>query len=408
MSLLLFLGLLSAAGQAPSKETLEIPGTKLKVELVGFPAGKAKVSDPAKGEALREIELRSFSIAARDVTWAEFQAFRMAKEPKGADAVTRPTQGDSFFGQVGISADFTSPKAPLTNIRWHSAAAYCEWLSRVTGRYFRLPTEAEWEMAARAGQGGDGPEALDSVAWYKDNSNERTHPPGGKSPNAFGLYDMMGNVWQYCLEPHTLPDFSPVLRGGCWGSTASELRFAKRQTVPWGWCDSDTNTPQSVWWMSSTIASQGFRVVSVADASDRMEREEYAAKIETRVAKGEEWKVPFGMKVNFFCRVTGEIKNAGDRVLDEVEVKVYYLDPKGNPHLAEITGANKPGQATFGKGWPVMANSYHPGAQSRPLKPGETRPFSIDMPSTFDAEWEVDKTKFGARVTALRFGKKDK
>jgi len=103
--------------------------------------------------------------------------------------------------------------------------------------------------------------------------------------------------------------------------------------------------------------------------------------------------------------VSCEIKNGGDRALDEVEVLVWYLDEKGKPHMTDIAGANKPGQATFSKGWPVLASSAHGAGVRAPLKPGESRKFSIDLPQTFDNPPDVDPEKFAGRATNVRFSK---
>src|SRR5258706_11230877 len=141
---------------ALAQETVAIPDTKLKFELAAVPGGKVTLGD----EKTRQVELQPFQMGTREVTWAEFNAFRFSKD---LDAVTRPTQADSYFGDAGVPPEFLQPKRPLTNVRWHSAAMYCEWLSRRTGRYFRLPTEAEWEAAARAGSDKPSPEAPDDV-----------------------------------------------------------------------------------------------------------------------------------------------------------------------------------------------------------------------------------------------------
>jgi hypothetical protein len=106
----------------------------------------------------------------------------------------------------------------------------------------------------------------------------------------------------------------------------------------------------------------------------------------------------------FFAEVTGEIKNGGDQALDEVEVLVYYLDEKGKPHMVDVAGANKPGQATFSKTWPVLASSAFPGARA-PLKPGESRKFTVDIPQTFDNPPDVDPEKFGGRASNVRLAK---
>src|SRR5439155_27281239 len=110
-------------------------------ETVAIPAGKVKAGQPA-----RDIDLRPFKIGVRELTWAEFNAYFESKDlATGVDAVTRPTRAIAYFGQVGVPAHFLDAKRPVTNVRWHSAIGYCDWLSKKTGGYWRLPTETEWE-----------------------------------------------------------------------------------------------------------------------------------------------------------------------------------------------------------------------------------------------------------------------
>jgi hypothetical protein len=106
----------------------------------------------------------------------------------------------------------------------------------------------------------------------------------------------------------------------------------------------------------------------------------------------------------FFAEVSVEIKNGGDKTLDEVEVVVHYLDEKGKTHMVDIAGSNKPGQATFTLAWPVLADSSFAGSRP-PLKPGEVRKFTVDIPQTFDAAPDVDPEKFGGRATNIRLSK---
>ena len=385
---------LAGLAAAASPQAVPVP------ETVDVPAGKVKAGRPA-----RDIELRAFRIGVRELTWAEFNTYFEGKDlAAGVDAVTRPTKANAFFGQVGVPAHFLEPKRPVTNLRWHSAIGYCDWLSKKTGAYYRLPTEAEWEYAARAGDAGPAPAALDEVAWTKGNSGARTHEAGERKPNAFGLVDMMGNVWEYCLEFQDGTDFAPVLKGGCWSTPADQATYAFRQNVPLAWFEEDPNRPRSVWWLTNKDWSQGLRVVLVSDAMDQKERAEAAAKVEVKVISSKEKSIAVDKSSSEWATVACEIKNTGDRELDEVEVLVYYLNPKGKPHLIDVAGANKAGQATFSKAWPVLASSNNADA-AKPLKPGETRKFNIDIPSSFDSDDDVEREKFQGRATNVRFSK---
>ena len=122
-----------------------------------------------------------------------------------------------------------NPQNPVENVSWDDAQAFCKKLSQITGKTYRLPTEAEWEYACRAGTTtdycfgdyfDDNCNYLKDYAWYFDNSQGTTHPVGQKKPNAWGLYDMHGNVWEWCQEV--------VMRGGSWGLNSVICRSAFR------------------------------------------------------------------------------------------------------------------------------------------------------------------------------------
>lgn len=404
-------GVPGVAQEAGKVETVSLTGTEVKFDLVSLPGGKFRMGSPVGEEGRgqeelepREVEVRPFWIGRHEVSWGEFELYYSTPKEAAVDGCTRPTAGREFLGQVGLPGHFQELKRPVICLRWHAAMGYCYFLSRKTGHLYRLPTEAEWEFAARAGSEKAAPEGLEDLAWFKGNSGERTHAGGEKKPNAFGLCDMMGNVWEYCLEGARPPDFSPVLRGGAWNSPASELRFAARRTVPESWFEQDPNRPRSVWWLTGDY-SQGCRVVRVADASDAKEREAYADKISVAILKAQERTVRQGNSAEFFMRLTGEVKNTGDRALDEVHLIVYYLDPKGKPHLVDVQGADKPGRATFTWVFPVLPNSAVEGDHRKPLKPGETRSFVADIPQSFDGEDLVDSEKFGGRAVGLVFSR---
>jgi hypothetical protein len=267
---------------------------------------------------------------------------------------------------------------------------YCEWVSTLTGQRFRLPTDAEWEFAARAGSTAAGPEKADEVAWIKENAGAKTHLTGTKKPNAFGLCDLMGNVWEYSLEFYSGPEYRPVLRGGAWSTPAADLKFAARQEIKPEWFERDPNRPRSMWWLTDGPFI-GFRLVRFADAAGKKDQDAYAGKLEVSELKAAE-----GTKGN--ARVTGKLKNGGDRALDEVELTVFYTEDDGKPVYED--GKARP---SFSKVWPVLVNSDKAGEQRAPLKPGETRAFALEVPQPFETESEL--TKVGAKVSALQFSK---
>src|SRR5207245_10095376 len=190
---------------------------------------------------------------ALDLKKKQRENLDLAKQPeteKKADAVTRPTPpyADETFG-------FGRNGQPVICITHHAAMDYCRWLSARTGKTYRLPTEAEWEWACRAGTTtafsfGDDPARLDEYAWYDKNSEEVAHKVGKKKANPWGLLDMHGNVSEWCIDhygkdyytkfaldkvslsPVLMPDekrYSYVVRGGSWVDSASMCRSAARR-----------------------------------------------------------------------------------------------------------------------------------------------------------------------------------
>jgi formylglycine-generating enzyme required for sulfatase activity len=144
---------------------------------------------------------------------------------------------------------------PVENVLWSDAVEFCKRLSELpeekkAGRVYRLPSEAEWEYSCRAGSKttfsfGESSESLGDYAWYKKNSKSETHPVGEKNPNAWGLYDMHGNVWEWCSDWYasyytkdavTDPvgpgeSLGHVIRGGCWINKPEHCRSAVRLPV---------------------------------------------------------------------------------------------------------------------------------------------------------------------------------
>ncbi len=177
------------------------------------------------------VTVDGFYMSKYEVTFAQYDQF--------CEATGRSNPNDKGWGRGN---------RPVINVSWHDAVAFCKWLSKRTGTTIRLPTEAEWEYAARGGQKSrhykySGSNDVDAVAWYDGNSSGKTHPVGQKQPNELGLYDMSGNVWEWCQDwydnkyyansPHRTPRGPTsgnyrVLRGGSWVYDAWIVRVASR------------------------------------------------------------------------------------------------------------------------------------------------------------------------------------
>jgi len=252
----------------PAAATLteRIPGTAVSFELVSVPAGALVVADPASPEKTSTKTIGPLWIGKTEVTWDQFDIFvyrldlpeheRAAAQSggdaaaEGADAVTRPSKPylppDRGYGHSGY---------PAITMSFHSATEYCKWLSEKTGHHYRLPTEAEWEYAARAGA-RQVPAAVGEFAWSRADGGETTHPVGTKAANPWGLFDTLGNVAEWCVGA----DGKPVVRGGSFLSEAADLGYAARQLPTPAWNASDPQIPKSKWWLAD-CNFVGFRVV---------------------------------------------------------------------------------------------------------------------------------------------------
>src|SRR5262245_5132260 len=366
-------------------ETVTIPDTKVKFDLVKLPGGKAKVGEPG-----HEVDLKPFSIGVREVTWDEYSLYYEARKAARLDGVTRPSQPDVIDPKEPFpNGEAQGGTHPAISVGWFGAMGYCEWLTRKTGQKYRLPTEAEWELAA-----GAAPASLDDVAWFEGNSGKNSHEVGLKKPNALGLYDIFGNAWENCLEPFAPPAQGPVVRGGGWNTVAKEVRAGKRQSVPDDWAERDPKRPLRLWWLTDGNFV-GFRLVRLPGTTLK-ESEALAAKVEVKNLK----IAKTGKRPDFLDRVTGEIAYSGDAALDEVEITVYFLDEDGKPMLKDPK--DKP---SFSLVYPVMANSFHDGEVRSPLQKGGTRKFEVDVPHPFLETGPLDLEKVGAKVSYVHAAK---
>ncbi|MCI5123783.1 MAG: hypothetical protein D3925_04730 [Candidatus Electrothrix sp. AR5] len=206
-------------------------------EMIMLPGGRFKMGDiqgDGSGDArpVHEVQLDNFALSRYPVTFEEYDLYCMATGHR------RPS--DSGWGRG---------QHPVVDVSWQDANNYCDWLSMVTGRPYRLPTEAEWEYGCRAGTDtvyffGNDARFLQEYAWYADNANSTTHPVGQKKANSWGLYDLYGNIWEWCADSYKedyytgLPMNNPsgaeqggvgrVLRGGSWDSGERFIRSSFR------------------------------------------------------------------------------------------------------------------------------------------------------------------------------------
>ena len=187
-------------------------------------------------QIVRRIRLNSFYIGECEVTQDQWRKIM-------GRSITQQASMAGTSSLHGTGADY-----PMYYITWEEAQAFCQELKRLTGRNYCLPTEAQWEYAARCGQYNEGTKycgsnIVDAAAWYDDNSESKTHPVKSKSPNSLGLYDMSGNVWEWCSDwygsSYNVNDTNNptgpssgmyrVLRGGSWISPANHCRISKRE-----------------------------------------------------------------------------------------------------------------------------------------------------------------------------------
>ena len=277
--------------------TQEIGGTDLSIDMVALPSGSFRMGSPAneahRGDdegPLHTVELEPFWISAHEITWDLYNLF----VNRAIDGVGNPSRKDldvAVDAVAGATVPYvdmslgmgTGEGLPVGNVTHFAASQFCKWLSAKTGHFYRLPTEAEWEYAARAGSTtayhfGDDPGELEAYAWSYENSGDTYHKVGEKRPNPWRLYDMYGNVAEWTLDQF-LPDAyhnreegsrSPVLfpektyprsvRGGSYYDDAEYLRSAARLGSTENWKMRDPQFPKSKWW-NTDAPFVGFRIV---------------------------------------------------------------------------------------------------------------------------------------------------
>lgn len=304
-----------------SAYTETIPGTGVSFDMKPVPGGQFTIGSPSKEPGrspnegpVKTIEVSSFFMAEVEVTWDMYMSFLGETASEGrTDAGSYAQHGrryDDIDAISGPTPPWGSPdqgwgwgNRPAITMTYYAAETFCEWLSLKTGKHYRLPTEAEWEYAARGNTNtpyffdgdpkkftrerflnrlfGVDTTTINTYVIYAENSWLRTQPPGQVQSNPFGLKNMLGNVWEFCSDYYAddayemYPDgqvvkdpvgpaagTERVIRGGSFTSDAFDVRSAtRRPTEHDAWLRTDPQIPKSVWWYSDN-REVGFRVVT--------------------------------------------------------------------------------------------------------------------------------------------------
>ena len=232
---LVTLGISSFTNHQNTLQTATYP-EMVTVEGGTFTMGDEHGDGAANEQPTHQVTLKTFKIAKTETTVAQWRAF--------CNATGRAMPEAPSWGWINSH--------PIVNVSWDDAVAYTDWLSEKLDADYRLPTEAEWEYAAKGGKLSKGTKysggrSLDNAGWYDANSGDQTQAVATKNPNELGIYDMSGNVWELCKDWYgedyykTSPATNPkgptsgeyrVLRGGGWDGKATICRVAYRNNYP--------------------------------------------------------------------------------------------------------------------------------------------------------------------------------
>ncbi len=277
-----------------------IPNSGILIDMTPVSGGVFNM-----GPGLNQVKVDSFWMARHEITWEQYDLFakevmndfmdqiKTDAEPLGisADAISLPTPP-----YVDMSFGMGRDGKPAISMTHYAAVMFTKWLSAKTGRFYRLPTEAEWEYACRAGSETNryhDPDDLEKFEWYKENSNGSYQKTGTKEPNEFGLHDMQGNVAEWTMDqyvenyierlegdPAENPWFKPTelypraVRGGSWMDDQEEVHCGKRRGSSGKWKMLDPQLPKSLWWHTNA-RFLGFRIIRPKTTPSPEEIEQY-------------------------------------------------------------------------------------------------------------------------------------
>lgn len=245
----------AAGGPALKPYTESLPDSVAKIDMVAIPGGTVKIGG-------KTVTVKPFYMAKTETPWEVYDAFLASGPPSPAydqtdfpaDAIARPSKSyilpDLGWGHQGY---------PVINVSSISVEMFCRWIRTATKKNYRLPTEAEWELASRAGVSG--PWKMDKATaekttWYANNSGGMTHPVGKKAPNKYGLYDIQGNTGEWAIDMSG----KPVLCGGTHRDGLNGLIPGMRRYWSPKWQETDPQIPKSRWWLADG-RFVGFRLV---------------------------------------------------------------------------------------------------------------------------------------------------
>ena len=272
----------------PAAYKVIIPNTTVSYGMAPIPAGEFTMGSAAPGakpdeQPAHKVTLDAFWMQTHEVTWDAYLMFMFTDQARErdhpdalVDALSRPTAPhlEMSFGRGNSGF-------PAISMTQHAANKFAQWLSAKTGEFYRLPTEAEWEYACRAG--GASAQPLGDYAWYRENSPQggfsagTYHTIGTKKPNAWGLFDILGNVMEWTLDQYapypSTPQNNPkvesktayphAVRGGSWNDAAAAVTCTARVKSDASWKRQDPQLPKSVWYMTDA-QWLGFRLVRPA------------------------------------------------------------------------------------------------------------------------------------------------